>query len=138
MRAVLEVNLVAHVHPQTNRAPEAFNACSRQDRRRRVTGGYVTDRTREAARPRLVRDAEIDQPGFEGSKQAEWPPTGADLGAEQCMDGVQSRADKLCRHAVRKRTAEVPIEVVGHLGFDLHAAAHVQRGPPAYTADINL
>src|ERR1700745_2079645 len=58
MRAVLEVNLVAHVHPQTDRAPEALDACSRQDRRRRVTRGYVTDRTREAGRPRQGRDAE--------------------------------------------------------------------------------
>src|SRR5579864_9428105 len=89
MRAVLEVNLVAHVHPQTNWAPEALDACSRQDRRSRVTRGYVTDRTREAGCPRQVRNAEIDQPRFEGSKQAEWTPTGADLGAEQCMDRVQ-------------------------------------------------
>src|SRR4029077_6456907 len=87
--SVLEVDLVAHLGTQPDRSHEAFHASSRIDGRRRVAGGHVAQRALKAASPVLVRHAQVDQAGLEGSEQTNRSAAGTELRSEQRMQSPQ-------------------------------------------------
>src|SRR6185369_1805123 len=138
MRAVIEVDLVTGLKTQSDGTPESFDSAAGVHGETGVPGLNAAQGSYEPCGSVLIGDAEINKAEFASDIGSKRSRAGLEFRSKQPGQGTQGRVYKLSRGAVREDAGEVPLEIVGHLGFQLNVGMYVERGAPAHADEVDM
>lgn len=133
VRSIVEIHEVAHFKTHSNRSAEELNATTRIQN----TIGIAAGDAAELAAERAVR-AEVEEAALNDGECTNRSATGLELRAEHAMQEPQSGLIDRNRSAVGGGSGEALLEVVGHLGFQLHVRMNVEANPSAESKEVGI
>ena len=134
---IVEVNLVAHLRPQSDRPEIGFNATAGVEHPEGIVGGQVSNLVYESRGRILVRHTKIQKPALNRPEQAHRPTARLDLRTKQPVKSTQPAGDHARVHSVRERAAKVAFKVIPHLGFQLNVVVNVDADPSPQADEVN-
>jgi hypothetical protein len=138
VRPVVEVHLIANVHPQADRSGKGLDANARIEHAERPEVGDAADGTNEAGDRPVIGGVEVQEASLQGPEYAPRAGPGDDLRSEQAGQAAQPGAVEAGKAAGVGRGGCVALEVVSHLRFELEVTTHVEVevGPDAERVQV--
>jgi hypothetical protein len=138
MRSVTEVHHVANINTQSDRTSESFNADTRIKDAECIAGGYAADRPDKAAENPFIRGIEIDKSALECPEDTPRSGTGDQLRTEEPRQTAQTDTVEAGKPSEAGRGRNVALEIVSHLGFELHVTIQVEIDIRSYADRIQI